>query len=277
MSTSDFILDVSEADFEYQVIAYSQQVPVVVDFWAEWCVPCRTLGPALEKLAEEGNGSFRLAKINVDENQNLALRYNVRSIPSVKAFRDGQVISEFVGVQPQPKLIEFIRTLAPSKADLLLEKGQSLLKIRQPANAEKAFRSVLEGSPDNTTARLGLIKSMILQGRIIEAQKIVHDFPMSKELRSVESLLPLINEIILIQTSKVNEDDSLEPAYQNALRLVSRGNIQAALDGLLDILRQDKHYRSDNARKVTVALFELMDENDPATRQYRNELASILF
>jgi len=135
MMASDFIVDVSESDFEYQVLAYSQQVPVVVDFWAEWCAPCKMLGPLLEKFAKEGQGSFRLARVNVDENPNLALRYAVHSIPAVKAFRDSKMVAEFAGVQPEPRLREFLRSIAPSPSDLELEKGLSLLNLQQASEA----------------------------------------------------------------------------------------------------------------------------------------------
>src|SRR4030043_2414177 len=105
---SDYIKTVTEVDFEYEVIAYSNQISVVVDFWAEWCRPCKTLTPVLEKIAEDARGSFRLAKVNVDENPNLALRFSVRSIPNVKAFHDGQVVSAFLGLQPEHRIKEFI-------------------------------------------------------------------------------------------------------------------------------------------------------------------------
>src|SRR4030067_2970921 len=106
---SEFIKTVTESDFEYEVIALSNQAPVIVDFWAEWCRPCKTLTPILEKITEEAGGSFRLAKVNVDESPNLALRFNVRSIPNVKAFRDGQAVSEFLGFEPEPRVRDFIR------------------------------------------------------------------------------------------------------------------------------------------------------------------------
>jgi thioredoxin len=114
---SQYIKVVTEADFEYEVIAFSNQIPVIVDFWAEWCHPCKTLTPVLEKITDDSKGSFRLAELNVDDNPNLALRYNVRSIPNVKAFRDGQVVSEFLGLQPEARVREFVRNLAPSQID----------------------------------------------------------------------------------------------------------------------------------------------------------------
>jgi putative thioredoxin len=262
MKSSDYIIDVTETDFEYQVIAYSQQTPVVVDFWANWCVPCKALSPVLEKLAKEAN---------------LAVRFNVRGIPAVKAFRDGQVVSEFTGLQPEVRVRDFIRALAPSKADLLLEKAHTLLDMRQPASAEKEFRRALDESPDNPAALLGLIKSLLLQGRVGEAEPLLNSFPASKEFGSAENLHPLAEAMGKMQKAASSGNDPLEPAYANALRLAGRGNVMAAMDGLLDILRQDKHYQHDEARRVMVALFELLKADDPLTRQYRNEFASVLF
>jgi putative thioredoxin len=279
MMASDFIVDVNEADFEYQVIAYSKNIPVVVDFWAEWCSPCKILGPMLERLALEAQGSFRLAKVNVDENPNLAIRYNVRSIPTVKAFQDGGVVAELVGLQPEPRLRDFIQDLAPSQSSLALEKAFSLLEMQEPQSAEEAFRSVLDQSPQSTAAMLGLAKSLLLQGEIEEGRYLLDNFPASKEYSASELLRPLASALER-EENEVLELDEVEPdeaSYRNALRLVTHGNIPAALDGLLDVLRQDKQYRDGEARKVFLALLELLGENNPLARQYRNELASVLF
>lgn len=277
MTPSEFIIDVTEADFEYQVVAFSQETPVVVDFWAEWCVPCKVLSPQLEMLAEEGAGSFRLAKIDVDANPNLAVRFNVRGIPSVKAFRDGQVVAEFTGLQPEARLREFVRALAPSKADLLLVKAQTLLDGGKAASAETEYRKVLEDSPENPAGLLGLVKSLLLQGRVNEAEPLIDSFPASKEYRSIENLQPLVRSMLAMREAPVDDEDPLLPAYQNALRLAGRGNRLAAMDGLLDILRQDKHYRHDEARRAMVGLFELLNPEDEQTRQYRREFASVVF
>lgn len=277
MMASDYIVDVSEADFEYQVINYSQRVPVIVDFWAEWCIPCRTLGPMLEKLTEEAQGVFRLAKVNVDNNQNLTMRYNVHSIPSVKAFRSGTVFAEFSGVQPEPALREFIRKIAPSRIDLTLEKGSSLLALEQWKSAEEAFQQVLDDRPNDSTALLGFAKCQLLQGQPSEAQSILQDFPPSREFYSAQALIPLTQALLRIGNGNQFSDDPLEAAFNHSLRLFLRGNLPASMDGLLDILRQDKNYRDGEVRKALLGVFELLGESNPITRQYRQELATILF
>ena len=278
MMTSEFIKNVNEADFEYEVLNYSQNTPVVVDFWASWCIPCKVLSPELEKLAREGQGAFRLAKVDVDENPNLAKRFNIRSIPAVKAFSQGQVVSEFTGSIPVPRLREFILNLTPTPSDLLVEKGISLLRLHQWVSAEKTFREFLETSPQNPLGLLGLVKSQLGQGKSQEPAFILQDFPPSHEYNTAEILRPLADALIALERGElVEEDTPLSAAFRNSLRLATRGNFYAALDGLLDILRQDKRYRGGQLRKIIVALLELLGDQDPQTRQYRQELASILF
>ena len=278
MMASEYIINVTEADFEYEVLAFSQQIPVIVDFWAEWCAPCRMLGPVLERLAQEGQGSFRLAKLNVDENPNLALRYGVHSIPAVKAFREGKMVAEFSGVQPEPRLREFLHSLAPSKNDLAIEKGFSLLSMRHATQSELTFRSVLEEAPENSAAKLGLAKSLLMQGNGNESYEILRRIPASREYQAAQTLLPLAKDLARLENNQADiELDPLDPAFRRALMLVRRGNIEAAMDGLLDILRENKHYKDGQARLMMVALLELLGEDNPTARQYRTELASVLF
>ncbi len=277
MTSSDFIIDVNEADFEYQVLEYSQQMPVVVDFWAEWCAPCRLLGPLLVRLAEEAQGNFRLAKVDVDQNQKLALRYAVRSIPAVKAFRDGRMIAEFIGLQSEPRLREFIRSIAPTDSDLLIEKGNSLLTIGNPKGAETAFHQALEITPDNPAGLIGLAKSHLQLGKGQESLEILSDFPPSREYGTSEILLPLAKSLADFEGNIKYQDDNHDAAFNQAMRLVKLGNLEAAMDGLLDILRENKHYRDDKARFVILGLLEALGNELPIAQQYRKELASILF
>jgi putative thioredoxin len=268
---------VNESDFEYEVIAYSNQVPVIVDFWAEWCQPCKTLTPVLEKLANDAQGLYRLAKVNVDDNPNLALRYNVRSIPNVKAFRDGQVVSEFLGLQPEPRVREFLRNIAPSQIDLLLEKGQSQLESMSWTEATSSFKQFLAKSPNHPAGMLGLLKAYLMLGNYTGAKSLMDEFPSSPEYARMQTLIPLFDVLSSETTADGSIDDPLLAAYYNFIRLIRRRNIPAAMDGAIDILRQDKHYKNDNVRKILLGLFEVLGENHPLAQQYRRELAMVLF
>jgi len=278
MMASDFIVDVSEADFEYEVVAYSQNTPVLVDFWAEWCQPCKVLTPILEELAREAKGAFRLARADADKNPNLAMRYGVRSIPTIKAFRQGQVVGEFVGLQPQERIREFIeRLMPPSEVALALEKANSLLAVQDWSGAEQAFRKLAEEEPDNAAVQLGLVKSILAQGKGGEATFILRNFQPSKEYAAAQKLLPLADALVKFDHNQLPEETDLDATFRVSLRLAHRANLEAAMDGLLDILRQDKRYRNNLARQVMLSLLELYGPEDATGRQYRNELASVLF
>lgn len=277
MQPSNYIIEVNEEDFEYEVLLYSQQIPVVVDFWAEWCGPCKMLGPLLERLAQEANGAFRLAKINVDENSNLAIRYNIRSIPAVKGFRDGQVVAEFLGAQPEPRVKQWLRELAPSHAELAIEKANSLLKEHNWAAASQVFQQVLKENQNDPSALLGYGKCLMMTGKPEKALEIFNRIPSGREFSKAQTLIPAAKALVDIAEKDIAEVDLLEAAYANSLRLAKRGNLEAAIDGLLDILRQDKRFRNGEARKIIVALLDIFDEDDPLARQYRNELSMILF
>ena len=275
--SNDFVLDVTENTFEYEVIEYSQNIPVLVDFWAEWCRPCKVLSPMLEKMAAEGRGVLRLAKVDVDFNKNLSIRYGIRTIPTVKAFMKGQVVAEFSGVQPEAKLREFIRTIAPSPTDLSVEKGFSIIRMNNWLEAETVFREVLNQDEHSSKGLLGLLISFIGQGKSLEAAEILRIFPASPEFATAELLKPLVEAYEQLDGLSITGDDELEAAYWNNIRLARRGKIPAALDGFFDILRKNKHYKNDNARKIVLALLQMLGEEDPDARQYRTELASILF
>lgn len=272
------IIQVNENDFEYEVLSYSQNTPVVVYFWAEWCKPCKQLGPLLVALTTEANGAFRLAQLDVDNNPNLALRYGVRSLPTVKAFSQGEVVGEFVGAQPTQRVRDFLsRLAAPSEMSLLEEKAAGYLSLRQWTKAEEAFRAVLDQAPENPGALLGLSKSLLAQGQGPEALYTLKSFPASPLYATAQRLLPLAEAITAAAGDALPAENDLDAAFHGAVRLTARGNFLPALDGLLDILRQNRHYRGEKARQLFLAILEMLDSDDPDARQYRVELASVLF
>lgn len=278
MPLSEHILDVDESTFEREVIVRSYEVPVVVDFWAAWCGPCRVLGPILERLAIEAGGSFRLAKVDVDANPNLAIRFGVQGIPAVRAFRQGEVAAEFAGAQPESAVRRFLDRVAPNEAGLAVEKAASLLATRHWAEAETAFRTVLDREESNARAALGLTQALLMQGRGVEALEILDHFPSGLEWAAAERLKPLASLMASVGHGETEESgDPLTAQLYQAVRLVARGNLAAAMDGLLDLLRQDKTYRKGLPKDLLLALFALLGEGDPLTREYRDELASVLF
>lgn len=276
--TSEFIINVNELNFEYEVLTYSMNTPVVVDFWAEWCQPCKTLGPAIERAILESEGTIRLAKVNIDQNPNLAIQYGVRSIPTVKAFVQGAVVAEFVGAQPPDRIRSFLQELTPpSPVDLAMEKGTSLVSQGDWVEAETIFRDALSNKPNSGAGLLGLAKTLLAQGKAAEAYQILIEFPASREFAQAQALLPLADSMKQYKKDLLPDDAINDAAFKNAIRLVTRGNIPAALDGLLEILRRDKRYQDGKARQVLLGLLEIMGEDNPLTAEYRRELANVLF
>ncbi len=278
MSLSEYILDVDEAGFESQVVLRSHELPVVVDFWAPWCSPCTYLSPILERQAIEAGGSFVLAKINVDESPNLSIRYGVQGIPAVKAFREGEVKAEFVGAQPESMVRKFLESVVPSESDQAVDEAMSLLGTRHYRQAEDAFRDVLEQDETNADAALGLVESLLMQGDGAAALAVLENFPPGTAWAKAEEYKPLAKLMAEADETDLAEvDDPLAASLYQAARLIARGNLPAAMDGLLGILREDKRYRGGLPKQILLALFSLLGDDDPQTRKYRDEMASVLF
>ena len=276
MEHSD-IVSVDEANFEYQVLAYSERVPVLVEFWAQWSQTCQRTSPLLEALTRQNSGRFRLAKIDVDQNVQLTQRYQVHTVPTLKTFENGLITRQIVGIITNIQVIDFVQEIVPGTENLLIEKASSLFQTEEYKEVEEISREILEDDPAQPQANLLLAKSLIWQGKYPEAKGILAQFPSSPEFQGAEKLRPLVEVLGTTTGGQSPGEELLDAVYLRAVKLITLGNIPAALDGLLDILRKDKGYRGNLPRDLILGIFELLGEDHPLTQEYRPQLANTLF
>ena len=271
------IIDVNEETFEFEVVNYSSQKPVVVDLWAPWCIPCRVQSQILVQLAQEGDGEFRLARINVDEQTRLAERLKVTNVPAIKAFVDGRVVAEYMGVLSEKNLRLFVDRIMPRAGSLLLVKGNSLMLLGEFEEAEAALELYVIESHGDPVGLLAYARVMLYQGKGRSAMEILQHFPVSQESTLSTVLLPVAKAYTDPELEKIVLDNPLESAFRNAIRLAKRGKILIALDGLLGILKKDKNFRNGQAKAVYLGLLEVLSDAHPNVRQYRSDLSTALF
>ena len=285
MATTSFVIEVNEQDFQAEVIERSRQTPVVVDFWAPWCGPCRVLSPILEGLVQENGGRFVLAKINVDENQGLAAKYGVQGIPMVKAFKDGRGVDEFVGAQPPPIVRQFIQRLLPSETDQKVAQAGTLLEAGNLAEAEQAFRSVLAEQAEHPGAWLGLARALARQNQEQAAIDALSHVPLGTP-EGNEALR--LRQEMKLRAEAGNADEAalrariaevpgdLEARYKLASVLAVEHCYEELLEQYLEIVRRNRTFNNGAAREGMLHIFDVLGD-DPLVRTYRNRLASALF
>ena len=282
--TSPWVIDATDQDFETQVIERSKQIPVVVDFWAPWCGPCRTLGPLLERLADEHAGDFVLARVNTDENPGLANAFRVQSIPMVIGVRDAKLAAHFVGAQPESAVRDFLAQLLPSDAERRAEEGHELLAAGQPNEAEAAFRDALDTDARAGGALLGLAKIHSDRGDVPAALALldrVESGPHRQEADRLAAALRIRqsgagDEAALRARVDANPAD-LDARFALAQVLAAGGRYDQALEQYLAIVKTDRNFRDDAARKAMIDVFDLLGPGNDLADRYRSELAKVLF
>lgn len=285
--TKNNVIDVSELTFETDVIERSREVPVVVDFWAEWCAPCRMLGPILERLASGANGDWVLAKVDVDSNPRLAARYGVQGIPAVKAFIDGQVADEFVGAQPEPMVRQFIQGLVPSKRDKRVKEAEAAEKAGGLEKAESIYRQILDDEPHHAKALLGLGRVLFGQGRLDEAVEVLERVPLHESVRGeAEKLLAQIEfrreadacgGLDACRKKLAADPSNVAARYGVAMVLAADGHYGDALRHLLAIVKQNRTFRDDAARRAMLSIFAILGDESRLAQEYRSKLAMAIF
>jgi putative thioredoxin len=276
------VRDVSDAEFDTAVIARSREVPVLVDFWAEWCGPCRMLGPVLEKLAGERNGELELAKVDTDRNPASAARYQVRGIPHVVLFKGGQPVDQFVGARPEDAVRAFLRKHVPSAADRHMALGLERLAAGDAAGAEAALQQALAVDPAHAGARLGLAR-LALQRRDGEAMRthLRHIPPMAPEHEAgtrLEEAAELIDSVsgagdeAAVAARVASQPDDLEARFALGVHHLAAGRYREALDAFLAVVERDRRWRDEAARRAMLTVFGLVGVRDPLADEYRRKL-----
>ncbi len=279
-------IDVDEASFEAEVLAESRRRPVVVDFWAAWCGPCRVLGPVLERLAEEGGGAWRLAKVDSDRSPSLSARYRVQGIPAVKAFVGGAVVSEFVGVQPEGEIRRFLEAIVPGPAEEAAAEGLAHEQAGREAEARAAYERALSRKARQPGAHLGLARLDAAAGRDDEALRHLDLLPAAEQDARAKELAALRLSIAARRAGGRGEAEARlakDPGDHEARiglgrALAAEGRHEAALEELVAVVEKlGKKGAGDEARKAMLEVFETVGARSELADRYRERMARALY
>jgi len=285
---ADVIKDSSTETFMADVIETSKSVPVVVDFWAPWCEPCKTLGPMLEKLVRQLNGAVRMVKVNVDENQQLAAQLRVQSVPTVYGFKQGQPVDAFAGALPESQLKQFLAGLtggAENPIDAALEEAKQSLDAGDFETALLMYRQILEQDQGNPKAIGGYVRALISNGQTGEATQIIAQLPpdylKDPDIAAAKTKLELSQEAagpVAELRARVEADPNDHQArFDLANALYSSDQVEDAVAELLELFRRDRAWNEDAARQRLLKIFEALGPGDPIAATGRRRLSSLVF
>ena len=286
MSNSPYIIEVTAENYQSAVVEQSRRVPVLVDFWASWCQPCQMLMPVLAKLADDYQGKFILAKINTEEQQALAAQFGIRSIPTVKLFRNGEPVDEFAGALPETEIRKFLDKHIPRESDALVEQAQQLLLQGDAEGALALLEQARASDPANSNIDLALAQTHAAAGDIAKAEEILARLPADlrdkSEVRTLQGLLffegllagaPTREEL----TRRLEADaDDTEARYLLAAHHAVDQHYEEAMDELLQLMKTNRNYGDDAARKALLKLFDILGDN-PLVPRYRSRMMSLIY
>ncbi|MEM5544479.1 thioredoxin [Sulfitobacter sp. AS92] len=292
---ADLIKDTTEATFMADVVEASQTVPVIVDFWAPWCGPCKTLGPMLEDAVRAANGAVKMVKVDVDQAQAIAGQLQIQSIPTVYAFYKGQPIDGFQGAQPQSEIKAFVDRVVKAgggeaPGDTLADAvaaAEEMLAEGAAADAAQTFAAILEEDPMNAAAYGGMVRSYIAMGELEQAEALLNGAPIeiskAPELEAAHAQLQLAHQAAdagpvaeLTEKVEANPDDH-QARFDLAQALYAHNDAEGAVDHLLELFRRDREWNDSAAKTQLFTIFEALKPNDPVVLNGRRKLSSMIF
>ncbi len=263
------------SNFQKDVIDKSFDKPVIVDFWAEWCAPCRMIGPVLEKLADENKNNWELAKVDTDKNQEIATKYGVRGIPNVKLFRNGEVINEFTGALPESAIKEWLKKSIPGKFSDQIEHAKILLNKGNISDAKVLLEEIQKGDINNSDVKVLLAKILLFED-IKEATRLVQNVDGNLDNIELADAIATIAELLQRDQSSFT-DSEVRENYLSAIDTLRKKDFDSALEKFIEVIRTDRTYDDDGARKACIAIFKFLGEENEITLRHRRDFGSALY